>query len=115
MAHLAVQAAMLAPVQTKSSQYRDRAIVLTNRHNAAPALLRSLVSFEGQDLVAVVMTIVACRPLVLTMLVHGTINNRTNNSLTNVYSEMDNLLANMTDFTKDPDNPASVDMLYVRQ
>jgi len=70
-AHLAVQAAMLAPVQTKSSQYKDKLIVLADRQNAAPAYLRRLVRTACQEFVAVVMVLLACRPLASTILVHG--------------------------------------------
>lgn len=112
-ARLAVQAAMLALVQTKSSQYKDRLIVLANRQNAAPALLRRLVGTACQRLVAVVMVLLACRPLASTILVHGKQENPFLDRQGHIYNEMHNLVARMTDFTRDPDATASANELYV--
>jgi hypothetical protein len=113
-AHLAMQAAMLLPVQTKSAQYRDRAIVLINRHNAAPGLLRKLVFTSCQDIVAVVMILLACRPLMSTILTHGKMDNPNLDRLIHVYNEMHNVFAMMADLTEHLNTPVSVDELCVR-
>jgi len=114
-AHLAVQAAMLAPIQTKSSQYKDKLIVLADRQNAAPALLRRLVGTAFQELVAVVMVLLAYRPFASTILAHGKQENPGIDRPRHGYNEVNNLIARMTDFTRDPAATASADELYVSE
>lgn len=94
-AHLAVQAAMLAPIQTKSSQYKDKLIVLANRQNAPSALPRRLVGTACQEVVAVFMVLLACRPFASIILVHGKQENPAIDRPRHEYNEVHNLIARM--------------------
>jgi hypothetical protein len=89
--------------------------VLLNRHDAAPGLLRKLVLTGCRDLVAVVMILLACRPLMSTILTHGKMGNPNLDRLVHVYNEMHNVFAMMADPTEHPNTPVSAAELYVRQ